>query len=98
MEGDLTEGFLRYQFGGLVFGGAYFRNLTVYKGVGKSVIWVSERASVLQKCLSSQLPMQYGNFFLKKIETQRCNVMNFEAYSNKKIKANLGQLHNPRES
>ena len=44
MEGDLTEGFLRYQFGGLVFGGASFRNFTVYKGVGKSVIWVSERA------------------------------------------------------
>ena len=26
---DLTEGFLRYRFGGLVFGGAYFRNFTV---------------------------------------------------------------------
>ena len=24
---DLTEGFLRYRFGGLIFGGAYFRNL-----------------------------------------------------------------------
>ena len=22
-EGDLTEGFLRYEFGGLIFGGAY---------------------------------------------------------------------------
>ena len=33
-RGDLTEGFLLYQFGGLIFGGlihggAYFRNLTV---------------------------------------------------------------------
>ena len=28
-RGDLTEGFLRYRFGGLIFGGAYFRNLTV---------------------------------------------------------------------
>ena len=26
---DLTEGFLRYDFGGLIFGGAYFRNFTV---------------------------------------------------------------------
>ena len=26
---DLTEGFLRYDFGGLTFGGAYFRNFTV---------------------------------------------------------------------
>ena len=28
-RGDLTEGFLRYRFGGLVFGGVYFRNFTV---------------------------------------------------------------------
>ena len=24
------EGFLRYRFGGLIFGGAYFRNFTVF--------------------------------------------------------------------
>ena len=30
-RGDLTEGFsLRYEFGGLILGGAYFRNFTVY--------------------------------------------------------------------
>ena len=29
LGGDLTEGFLRYDFGGLIFGGAYFRNFTV---------------------------------------------------------------------
>ena len=28
-RGDLTEGFLRYWFGGLVFGGTDFRNFTV---------------------------------------------------------------------
>ena len=28
-RGDLMEGFLRYRFGGLTFGGAYFRNFTV---------------------------------------------------------------------
>ena len=28
-RGDLTEGFLRYVFGGLIFGGAYFRNFKV---------------------------------------------------------------------
>ena len=27
---DLTEGFLRYEFGGLIHGEAYFRNFTVY--------------------------------------------------------------------
>ena len=29
-RGDLTEGFLRYRFGGLIHGGAYFRNFTVF--------------------------------------------------------------------
>ena len=29
-RGDLTERFLRYKFGGLILGGAYFRNFTVY--------------------------------------------------------------------
>ena len=30
LEGDLTEGSLRYDFGGFIFGGAYFRNFTVF--------------------------------------------------------------------
>ena len=30
-RGDSTEGFLRYQFEGLIFGGAYFRNFTVFQ-------------------------------------------------------------------
>ena len=29
-RGDLTEGFLRYKVGRLIFGGAYFRNFTVH--------------------------------------------------------------------
>ena len=29
-RGDLTEGLLRYQFAGLIHGGAYFRNFTVF--------------------------------------------------------------------
>ena len=29
-RGDLTEGFSRHWFGGLIFGGAYFRNFTVF--------------------------------------------------------------------
>ena len=28
-RGDLTEGFLLYEFQGLIFGGAYFRNFTI---------------------------------------------------------------------
>ena len=35
-RGDLTEVFfLRYRFGGLLHGGAYFRNFTVYLSRGK---------------------------------------------------------------
>ena len=30
-RGDLTEVFLRYEFGGLIHGRAYFRNFTVYQ-------------------------------------------------------------------
>ena len=30
-RGDLTEAFLRYGFGGLIHGGAYFRNFMVYE-------------------------------------------------------------------
>ena len=29
-RGDLSEGFLCYAFGGLIFGGAYFRDFTVF--------------------------------------------------------------------
>ena len=29
-RGNLTEGFLHYWFGGLIFGGAYFQNFTVF--------------------------------------------------------------------
>ena len=29
-RGDVTEGFLRYEFVGLIFGGAYFRNFMVF--------------------------------------------------------------------
>ena len=36
-RGDLTEGFLRYDFGGLIFGGAYFRNFTVCKNLSDPI-------------------------------------------------------------
>ena len=34
-RGDLTEGFLRYEFGGLIHGGAYFRNFMVFHPLTK---------------------------------------------------------------
>ena len=30
LEGRFNGGFLRYEFGGLIFGGAYFRNFTIF--------------------------------------------------------------------
>ena len=35
-RGNLMEGFLHHWFGGLIFGGAYFWNFTVYRDVAKS--------------------------------------------------------------
>ena len=35
-RGNLMEGFLHHWFGGLIFGGAYFRNFTVHRDVAKS--------------------------------------------------------------
>ena len=34
-RGDLTEGFLRYRFGRLIFGGDYFRNFMVRRKLSK---------------------------------------------------------------
>ena len=36
----LMEGFLHYRFGGLIFGGAYFRNFTVYQLINASCFLV----------------------------------------------------------
>ena len=32
-EGRLTEGFWRYEFGGVIFGGAFFRSFTLQYGI-----------------------------------------------------------------
>ena len=32
-EGRLTEGFSRYEFGGVIFGGAFFRSFTLQYGI-----------------------------------------------------------------
>ena len=37
-RGNLTEGFLRCRFGGLIFGGAYFRNFTFCLNLKQSLI------------------------------------------------------------
>ena len=41
-RGDLTEGFLRYEFEGLIIGEAYFRNFTVYERAGILLVDVYE--------------------------------------------------------
>ena len=44
-RGDLTEGFLRYRLGGLIFGGAYFRNFTVFCQFAKTYMSVLRSSS-----------------------------------------------------
>ena len=51
-SGDLTEGFLRYEFGGLIFGGvihggACFRNFTGYKISASPQRQIDERFPVV---------------------------------------------------
>ena len=41
-RGDLTEGFLRYEFEGLIIGEAYFLNFTVYERAGILLVDVYE--------------------------------------------------------
>ena len=49
-RGDLTDGFLRYEFGGLTFRGAYFRNSTVvFKGWNWILLTVSNRKGFLEQ-------------------------------------------------
>ena len=45
-RGDLTEGFLRCEFGGLIFGGAYFRNFTVIYRIALVVIIAPHKMDV----------------------------------------------------
>ena len=49
-RGDLMEGFLRYEFGGFIFIGAYFRNSTVvFKGWNWILLTVSNRKGFLEQ-------------------------------------------------
>ena len=65
-RGDLTEGFLRYEFGGLIFGGAYtWRGLfsEVY-GIYKRPAFLdlsSLRSLLLSYCLKPFLRRPYGH-------------------------------------
>ena len=59
-RGDLTEGFLRYRFGGLIHGGAYFQNF--------SVIYL-----VAQNFLREFFFLRIGNFFCTFEGTNFCN-------------------------
>ena len=49
-RGDLTEGFLRYRFGGLIFGGAYtWRGLfSEFYGISRKVVGKTMHATILK--------------------------------------------------
>ena len=53
MEGRFNGGFLHYDFGGLIFGGAYFRNFTV----SQPVFTAAWKATVAQKGHRCKLKM-----------------------------------------
>ena len=56
-RGDLTEGFLGYEFGGLILGGAYFRNFTVFIiNIKIIVMYNNSEYSIPQ---TEQNPLQY---------------------------------------
>ena len=46
-RGDLKEGFLRYECGGLIFGGAYFWNFTVSLAICKGQVISNQNLSDL---------------------------------------------------
>ena len=52
-RGDLTEGFLRYDFEGLIHGGAYFRNFPV--PFNDYLVRISQR--MLNSCLKTAGPL-----------------------------------------
>ena len=66
---DLTEGFLRYRFGGLIFEGAYFRKLTVtlrrFHWFPREMTFEktlsSNRSSVWNSCAPSSDILSWGN-------------------------------------
>ena len=56
-RGDLTEGFLRYRFGGLMFGGAYFRNFAVLRSIYNLIIFNLLRSIVKRSKELSKLQL-----------------------------------------
>ena len=59
-RGDLTGGFLRYDFGGLIFGGAYFRNFKVFS-LEKIWINVSTSSSLQAEGENVLFPLGFAN-------------------------------------
>ena len=51
-KGDLTEGFLRYDFGGLIFGGAY-----TWRGVTPQNVIIAAKCNMNAKCNKNRRKM-----------------------------------------
>ena len=70
-RGDLTEGFLRYPFGGLIFGGAYFLNFTV----GYAQFLGATDVYLPGKCASVEFPRKrtLNSVLFLPVETCRLN-------------------------
>ena len=62
---DLTECVLRYNFAGLIFGGAYFRNFTVY------TFYTMKNINISRVILNSTIPPRLFVDFTKKTRINR---------------------------
>ena len=64
---DLTEGFffLRYEFGGLIHGGAYFRNFTVFSRLQLETgpPWSSQAREGPAACSAKGVPSSFLSYF-----------------------------------
>jgi len=72
--GDLTEGLLRYRFGGLIFGGlihggAYFRNFTVIDNQPEVIEIIYNVALPTQSKALWELEADVGVFVIAKMST-----------------------------
>ena len=65
-RGDLTEGFLRYEFGGLIFGGDYFRNFTVSINILSDKLCFNFGAKIHQRQLQNWSFVYLRNFDIGK--------------------------------
>ena len=68
-NGDITEGFLRYRCGGLIFGGAYFRNFAVtsrrFYWFPREITFEKTRSSNMSSVWNGDITEGLGGLYLE---------------------------------